>query len=154
MNHTPLLHIRTKPYSDLVEVTAENGTVPDGGAVVDGDLAARGRRWGPRRRRRRSWGAIALRGSRGAGLCSPISRDPRMETVLMMAVVAVTAMGLDRRRRRRRRGGGGGGSGVWVWLGLGLGERCGPRRKTLRPRFGGERVRRMEQFGFGLKFWE
>ena len=34
-----LLDVGAEPDGDLLEVAAEDGFVPDGGAVVDGDLA-------------------------------------------------------------------------------------------------------------------
>ena len=40
MENAPLLDIGAEADGDLVEVTAEHATVPDGGAVVDGDLAS------------------------------------------------------------------------------------------------------------------
>lgn len=39
MNNAALLYVGAEADGDLVEVTAEHGTVPDGGAVPDGDLA-------------------------------------------------------------------------------------------------------------------
>ena len=39
MEHTPFLNIGAEPYGDLIEIAAEDGAGPDGGAVVDRDLA-------------------------------------------------------------------------------------------------------------------
>ncbi|KAH0892585.1 hypothetical protein HID58_055014 [Brassica napus] len=38
MDNAPFLHIRAEPEGDFVEIAAQNGAVPDGRAVPDGDL--------------------------------------------------------------------------------------------------------------------
>lgn len=75
MDNAALLDVGAEPDSDLVQVAAENGTVPDGGAVVDGDLPGKDD----------VGGHVRIDGNRGDPL--PQGNDPPLPPVVPLHAI-------------------------------------------------------------------